>query len=249
MADFYYQIKASRVPEFDDDTGWAWPPLFSGLVSAQDRKAARAAIEEEYSRKFPARILKSDIGAHSMLLHIDPVDPDNDYILRRFRDTACKECGGIFKPIDKYNDPNCDYKGPDYCCDKCAKAGKSREIHDYRLAHEGKLPAVIYQVRQKSTDKAYVGQTTQPFTLRWWQHLTNPSGCKFHEAIKSTPLVDWDFSVLEVIVFPDDCVDKAAFITGRESFWIDSLNSVVGGFNTMRPTGFSPQQKLELEVF
>lgn len=210
-------------------------PVFSGLVSAADRKAAKAMIDEEYSRTFPLRVLRADVEQHEYLLHIQEVDPGNDYILRRFRDSVCKECGSTFRLIDKYNDHHADHKGPDYCSQRCAVDGKARAVQEFRLTHEGKLPAVIYQIRQRSTGRVYVGQTTQPFTLRWWQHMTNQTGCKFHEAMRSSPVTDWEYSVLEVIEFPKGC-STADHLTDRESYWIAKLNSIEAGFNTARPS-------------
>lgn len=246
MPDFYYQIKGRKSDESEGDSAWSWPPVFSGLVTAPGRKEAKVLIEDEYGRQFPLRVLRKDIHEHAYLLHIRVVEPHDDYLLRRFRETACKECGAVFKLIDKYNDTYADHRGPDHCSAKCASDGKFREVQEFRLVAEGKLPAVIYQVRQKSTGKVYVGQTIQPFTLRWWQHLTNPSDCKFHEAMKATPITDWEFSVLEVIVVPVDCASKTAYITDRERHWIEAFNSVTQGYNTMRPTGISPQQSLAL---
>lgn len=248
MPDFYYQIKGRMAADSEWGSEWAWPPVFSGRVTAPDRKGAKALIEEEYGRQFPLRVLKKDLDEHAYLLHIRPIGPEDDHILRRFRDTACKECGAVFKLIDNYNDPYADHRGPDHCSAKCASAGKFREVQEFRLATEGKLPAVIYQVRQKSTGKAYIGQTIQPFTLRWWQHLTNPSDCKFHEAMKATPITDWEFSVLEVIEVPGDCASKAAYITDRERHWIETFNSVAQGYNTVRPAGMSRQQDLILDA-
>ncbi|MBP3061987.1 GIY-YIG catalytic domain-containing protein [Ectopseudomonas chengduensis] len=240
MPEFYYQIKGRRPPEYEGDSPWAWPPVFSGLVTAPDRKAAKAQIDEEYGRTFPQRVLAKDLEQHAYLLRIEEVDPSNDYILRRFRESSCRECGSTFRLIDKYNDFHADYRGADYCSYRCSVDGKAREVQEFRLTNEGKLPPVIYQIRQKSSGMAYVGQTTQPFTLRWWQHLTVPTGCKFHKAIHASHPTDWEYSILEVIVIPDDCKDRAAYITQRESHWIAALNSIEQGFNTARPAGFNP---------
>lgn len=239
MADFYYQIKGKQEqeeePASDWGSRWVWPPIFSGLISAPDKKAAKALIEEEYGRQFPLRVLKKDIDEHAYLLHIRIVDESMDYIRSRFQQTACKECGAMFRLIDKYNDPHADHRGPEYCSAPCHSAGKFRDVQEFKLVAIGKVPAVIYRVQQKSTGMAYVGQTIQPFTLRWWQHLTTLTDCKFHEAMRKIPLTDWDFSVLEVIAVPEEVTDKAAFITERERHWIEAMDSVSNGFNTVRP--------------
>ena len=235
MTKFYYQIKGRQQYTAEGEFGWAWPPVFSGLVEAEDRKGAKAKIEEEYGRQFPLRVLKKDIEQHAYLLHIQPLTERDTYILKRFEDTPCKECGTVFKLIDKYNDPNTETNSHDYCTEACKQAARGRELSEFRLANEGLSPPVIYQVRQKSTGRVYVGQTTQPFTLRWWQHLSNPTSCKFHAALKATDITDWDFSVLEVIAYPDDIKDRGGYITQREAYWIDTLSAVDTGFNTVRP--------------
>lgn len=246
MLKFYYQIKGrQQYSSSGDDYGWAWPPVFSGMVEADDRKAAKVLIEEQYGRQFPMRVLKKDIEQHAYLLHIQEMTERDTYLLKRFQDTACKECGTVFKLIDKYNDPNTETNSHDYCTESCKQAARGRELSELRLACEGLSPPVIYQVRQKSSGMSYVGQTTQPFTLRWWQHLSKPSGCKFHAALGASAITDWEFSVLEVIVYPPDCADRAAYITHRERHWIDQLSAVDAGFNTVRPASMGD---LALEV-
>jgi hypothetical protein len=170
------------------------------------------------------------------------------YLLRRFEDTACKECGMVFKLIDKYNDPNTETTSHGHCTEACKQAARFRDVQEFRLVNEGRSPAVIYQVRQKSTGRVYVGQTTQPFTLRWWQHLSNPTNCKFHSALGSSNITDWEFSVIEVIVYPEGCTNRATYITQREGHWIEALSAVDIGFNTVRPTGTADQAQVPLPL-
>lgn len=237
MTRFYYQIKGrQQFSRSIDDYEWAWPPIFSGMVEAEDRKAAKCEIEELYGRQFPLRVLKKDIEQHAYLLHIQELTDQDTYLLKRFQDSCCKECGTVFRLIDKYNDPHAETKSPDYCSSACQQAARGRDVSEFRLASDGRSPPVIYQVRQKSTGMSYVGQTTQPFTLRWWQHLSNPSGCKFHAALASTEITDWEFSVLEVVTYPDNCADRATYLNHRERHWIDALSAADCGFNTVRPS-------------
>ena len=249
MPKFYYQIKGRRpTTSAYGDEGWAWPPVFSGMVEAESRKEARAKVDDEYERKFPMAVLKKDMAANEYLLHIQEIADTDTYILKRFQDTACKECGTVFKLIDKYNDPHTETKSHDYCTEACQAAAKYRDLSEFRLSSEGRSPPVIYQVRQKSSGRVYVGQTTQPFTLRWWQHLSNPTNCKFHAALSATAITDWEFSVIEVIVYPPDCTNRAAYITERESHWIEALMAVDTGFNTVRPAGAIDQHQVPLPL-
>lgn len=249
MSKFYYQIKGRR-PATDAyvTDRWAWPPIFSGMVEADSRKEARALVDDLYERQFPMRVMAKDMAANEYLLHIQQVSETDTYILKRFQDTACKECGVVFKLIDKYNDPNTETPSHDYCTEECKKAARGRELSEFRLVSEGLAPPVIYQVRQKSTGRVYVGQTTQAFTLRWWQHLSNPSACKFHTALKSTDITDWEFSVIEVITYPENCKDRAAYITQREGHWIVALSAADVGFNTVRPAGVADLRQVALPL-
>ncbi|MDD0973789.1 GIY-YIG nuclease family protein [Pseudomonas fontis] len=130
----------------------------------------------------------------------------------------------------------------------CQAAAKFRDLTEFRLASEGRSPPAIYQVRQKSSGRVYVGQTTQPFTLRWWQHLIPPTGCKFHAALSSSNITDWEFSVIEVIAYPENCTNRAAYITQRESHWIEALAAVDAGFNTVRLAGVVDQVQVPLPL-
>jgi hypothetical protein len=249
MAKFYYQIKGRRpATSAHGEAGWAWPPVFSGMVEAPDRKAAKAVVGDQYERQFPSRVLPKDMEAHEYLLHIQPIDEDDTYLLGRFENRPCKECGTVFKLIDRYNDPHTETQSHDYCTEACQAAAKFRDLSEFRLASEGRSPPVIYQVRQKSSGRVYVGQTTQPFTLRWWQHLSNPTSCKFHAALGGSDITDWEFSVLEVISYPADCTNRATYITQRESHWIENLAAVETGFNTVRPAGAVDQAQVSLPL-
>lgn len=246
MPEFYYQIKGRTEGGEYHSAEWIFPPVFSGLIKADDRKLAKALIEDEYGRKFPSRVLKKDMEDNHYLLNLRELrehDHCDAYLRRRFEFVPCKECGTPFRLIDKYNDFKNECLSQDYCQLSCKEAARFREIQEYKLASEGKLPAVIYQIRQKSTGKVYIGQTINAFTLRWWQHLTYPSDSKFHKALKATQITDWEFSVIEVIEYPEECNNKAAFNTDRERHWIETMNSVEAGYNTVRPKG-TPAEKL-----
>lgn len=256
MPDYYYNIKGQKRDEpthYQKESGepgdlyWKFPPLFAGMVTAPDKKAAKALIDEEYGRVFPQRVLRKDMENHPFLLSVEELDENDRYVRRRFEPTQCQQCGDVFRIIDKFNDPLSDYNGPDFCSRKCYDAGKDRRIQEFSLVSEGKVPPVIYQIMQISTGKSYVGQTTQPFTLRWWQHLVNPTDAKFHQELNARrDFTDWQFRVLEVIGRPPEGVRLAQHITHRERHWIDELDAVDNGFNTVRPTGVSPQQDLDL---
>lgn len=245
MPTFYYQIKG-RLPEELRGTGafggnWEWPPLFADKIEAENKAAAKLQIQADYSRIFPQRVMEKDLENQPFLLHITEMEDDNESLQRQFQMRACKQCDLEFRIIDKYNDPMNLDKGADYCSVSCSQEARRQQTKDYELAASGQLPAVIYLVRQISTGKCYVGQTTRPITLRWWQHLTYPSDNKFHQAIKSSPLTDWQFQAIESIALPKDFANKSAYITDRERFWIMHYECIDKGFNTILPSAISAQ--------
>lgn len=54
--------------------------------------------------------------------------------------------------------------------------------------------------------------------------------------------------MIEVIAYPQDCVNRAAYITQRESHWVEALSAVDAGFNTIRPTGAVDQTQISLPL-
>ncbi|EPG8943897.1 GIY-YIG nuclease family protein [Pseudomonas aeruginosa] len=252
MAEFFYQIKRQRradEPEGMFGSPWHWPPEFSGIVEAETKKEAKAMVDEIYGLTFPQRVLEKDLPQQPYLLHLQLVPDDpNDYLRKRLSPQECEECGSTFDMITKFNSPFCTYKGERWCSDKCHTEGRDRERLEFRVAGNGLVPPVIYQVRQVSTGKLYVGQTKQPFTFRWWQHITAPTGSKFHDAIRAAPKTDWEFRVLEIIKPPEGRRDVQAYMNERERFWIDELQAVTHGFNTVLPTGDCAQDEMLLET-
>ena len=54
MAKFYYQIKSRQPAGPNREAEWAWPPVFSGMVEADNRKLAKAQIDESVRAPVPA---------------------------------------------------------------------------------------------------------------------------------------------------------------------------------------------------
>lgn len=247
MIEFYYAIKTQAQSGCDYFGAWAHPPRFSGLVTATSKAEAKALIEDEYGRVFPLRVLKKDLADQPFLLRIDELKAD-DYRRKWFETVACKCCSVGFRRIDKFNDPLSNDTGQDYCSAKCREDDRDQAISEMRLAQEGISPPVIYRIQQVSTGRCYIGQTTQAFTLRWWQHVAHPTETKFHQAFKASDgLTDWTFAVVEVVGKAPDGVSASNHITHRERHWIDFYDSVKNGFNTVLPSAVNPQQTLELD--
>lgn len=234
MTEFFYQIKA-RQDSDSEYNRWIWPPVFSGMVCAADKKEARALVDQQYGQKFPMRVLAKDIATAQFLLNIREILPGDKRTQELFTVRDCKACGGGFRIIDHYNNHHQRYSGRDFCCDDC-KEEWAKE-HDARLFTSNAAashPPVIYKIENIITGMCYVGQTSQPFTLRWWQHFFHGTNTKFHQAIASSQMTDWQFSVLEVIDLAarPEGVAASDYMHHREQYWIDALDTINSGYNT-----------------
>ena len=232
--EFYYQIKGKAGKNDYSFSNWAFPPIFSGRVTAKDRKEAQKIIEQEYNKKFPLRVLSKDLDSNEFLLKITDME-DNEYLKALFDEIECQECHQKFRRIDLYNDANSGYKGTEYCSDTCKEKSFERrkfEINQSMFNESGNVP-VIYKITNKITCKCYIGQTIQSFTLRWWQHFKwGNSDCKFHNAIKNSKLTDWTFEIIDVASSEDELNEK-------EAYYIKKFNSIDEGYNTATVSGQS----------
>lgn len=245
MKEFYYQIKGKRGS--NDQIGfshWVFPPIFSGKVSAADKKQARELINEEYGKVFPVRVLHKDIESNDFLLSIEEIKEDS-HLQKLFEPQKCEQCGNTFYVIDKYNDHNCRNKGYTFCSDVCKEEnGKMSQFGKMNedLFNKSSIP-VIYKITNKLTGLIYIGKTTQVFTLRWYQHFFQGGSNKFHEAIRKSKISDWIFEIHEIIVFPENLkedkdyrtylADREKFIIERERYWINYFNTIENGYNSI----------------
>ena len=229
MTDFYFQIKG-KIEECSM-SNWAFPPLFSGKVAADNRKDAKALVESEFNRKFPTRVLKKDLAENSFLLGIKEIQDDDERTKSLFDLVNCEKCGKSYRVIDLYNDHNQMTKGQGFCSDKCKKESYYENRPDRNTLSNGGSKPVIYSIYNTKTGMTYVGKTTQIFTLRWYQHFFQGGSTKFHNAIKESNVEDWQFSVIESIQVPTG-IDIDSYISDRESFWINRFDSIKTGYNT-----------------
>jgi hypothetical protein len=238
MKEFYYQIKGKCDPNDPYSFGkWAFPPIFSGKVSAIDRKSAKLIIDEEYGKVFPLRVLSKDIDSNEYLLAITEITENSGHA-RLFTPRKCMICESEFRIIDKYNDHNCFNKGSEYCSDECKKEASMLSTVKWNEDNvmNGKHIPVIYKITNKKTGLSYIGKTTQAFTFRWYQHFFQLGDTKFHREIKETEISDWTFEVIEVVKIPEtinNYSEADKYIFERERSWINHHDSVKNGYNSI----------------
>jgi hypothetical protein len=230
LKEFYYQIKGKKGEgQFTGMSDrWVFPPIFSGKVEAKDKKEAKQIIENEYGKSFPLRVLQKDIDNNDYLLSITDMI-DNNYLKSHFETRACLECKCGFRRIDLFNNINERYKGSDFCSTSCKEINYERKKIE-RFNEDNDLCggiSVIYKITNKHNDMCYIGQTTQSFTLRWWQHVKwGKSDCKFHQAIRESKITDWMFEVVHVC-------NNSKELNEMEGYFINKFDSIDNGYNTL----------------
>lgn len=237
---YYYQIKG-KTGDKDGWSNWTFPPIYSGRIKAENKIEAKKMIEQNYNKHFPLRVLNKDLDSNEFLLKIEDMT-NNNYLIKLFEYNECKneECKKKFRRIDLYNDTNVKTKGMDYCSDKCREIEREKyEIERIKNFNNPEMDnpngfyniPVIYKITNKNNNMCYIGQTTQSFTLRWWQHIKwGESDCKFHKAIQKGKLTDWLFEIIEVVE-NRYCLDE------RESYYIKQFDSINKGYNTVKVNG------------
>ena len=236
---FYVQIKGQRRVmrrDYDEKVEivkeWSWPPIHSDVIAAASKGEAIAMLEESYQQRFPQRILRKDMDSKPFLLTCVEIK-EGDYTHKKLLQVhSCGECGQEFTILEKYRLES-GYYGERYCSKHCRDVAEARykeEQAELGLVFErdgGGHTPVIYKITSKISGLSYIGQTTQAFTLRWYQHFfqSGYSSTKFHEDIRTSAVTDWTFEVIEV-------VKERSKINEREQHWINYFGTIANGYNT-----------------
>ncbi len=221
MNEFYYQIKGLNA-----EGSWSWPPLHAGKVEAENSKVARRQLEEEFGVKLPGK----KVGDIPFLLTLIDLK-DKIYLRQRFDTRKCRQCDIEYTLNDKYM-LNAGGQS-DFCSMDCTSKFKVNEgqIFNVNFDFNGIHDPVIYKITSRSTGLCYIGKTTQAFTLRWYQHIYQGGGTKFHAAIKQFGIMDWTFEVIEIVKC--DRLELKTKILERESYWMRHFDSVSNGYNSI----------------
>ena len=238
---YIYRIK---VPKFNNDEfipEWEYKAFDIGVIEAKSKKEAREKIEKDLGINFTMRSKKEDIGTKNIYL-LQIWELDNYFKDLWLKEHTCKTCNRKYNKIQRDKAIDFSYMPIEYCSKDCynkaEKAKKQRlgETFDF----DGKHNAVIYKITNKKENKCYIGKTTQPFTLRWYQHFFQTSDTKFHQAIKGTSIIDWKFEILEVFPFSGKDIDYkdskgyAKLLSKKEDYWINYFDSINNGYNTAK---------------
>lgn len=214
MTKFFYYLSESK------DSGYP-RRVFYDIVEAYDKKAAKTKIENDFSIIVKEKISSKKANPTDYRIFITELTPywEEHWLTVR----SCKECSLSYTLLqDRQLDGSANQE---YCSSKCKYVSEPRYVP---LEAPGIHPPVIYKITNKVSGRCYVGQTTQAFTLRWYQHFFSPGDTKFHMEIKNTQLTDWAFEVLEVL----PKMSSSSEINQREKYFIDLFDSKENGLNT-----------------
>lgn len=217
LKEFFYQIKTL-------ESSFYAKQWHCDVVKATNKLEAKKKVEADLGtilvEKVSRKKKKDDAPVPEFKIFIIELDEywrDHWLTIR-----TCKVCSSPYSFLSVKQ--MSDWCNQEVCSLQCNYVHRDDKMEEYKSTF-GKSPPCIYRIQNKKTELSYVGQTTQPVTLRWYQHLFHLTGTKFHEAVKGSDIIDWKFEVLEV-------VKEKEKMNEREQHWINHFNSISNGYNT-----------------
>ena len=232
MKQFFYRIRGySKNTNDAVYYEWDWRILDLGILDAEDKKKCRLELENIYNKKFCMKSKSEDIGIKNhFLINIYEL---NDYWRKVWLEKlSCAVCGLQYTKIEqKQINIGLGYISDNCCTEKCHLKRKEDEYTEQsnemqREAYERSDRGYIYKITNKITNMSYIGKTTQPLTLRWWQHINTNKTEKFGNALKEHKLTDWIFEALEDVI--TERLDE------REKYYMEQFDSIKKGYNTAK---------------
>lgn len=220
MTKFFFQLK-TRWKE-----GYGWDErLYIGYVEATDKKEAKAKMNYEFQENLREKFSEQARAEGQFKIYLVPSDPRYENFFLPLR--KCTVCSQEYQILQQINLGESG-ANQQLCSNDCRRSRRP-VLPDYFDTHgNGQEKPCIYKITNIKTGQSYIGKTTQPFTLRWYQHFFHPSETKFHQAIQEFSIVDWSFQVVEVMEMrtPEEDILK------REQFWIDHFKTLTDGYNS-----------------
>lgn len=230
---FFYRIKVPEVIEGNFSGYWEYSTYDCGYIEADSKKDARIKLEEDLGIKFCMRSKREDVGVKNF--HLLSLYEPNDYFDDLWlKERECKECSNTFNKLERDQANNFKYLNNEFCSKVCQDANKINEVN--LKVKESIHNACIYRIFNKKTKKSYIGQTTQAFTLRWYQHFFQSKSTEFHKEISESSLLDWTFEILEQLNFNGYDINKDSkfkeILDKKEDYYIKKYNSIEEGYNS-----------------
>jgi hypothetical protein len=220
---FYYLMIENLTSEYSLDK---WIRVWHDVVEATDKKTAKKIIEEDNSAAIAEKISAKTKTTPDYRVFITELTPYWEIHWLKVRE--CKSCNSPYTLLEAKQTGS--YANIEHCSAECKRLERREtDFGDYSSGYSDHRPC-IYKIFNKQTGKTYIGQTTQCFTLRWYQHFFQSTETKFHQAVSGSQPSDWIFEVLEVI-YEEDFKTK---LNQREQYFIDLHNSINDGYNSVK---------------
>ena len=230
---FYYLMIENPKSEWSLDK---WIRIWHDVIEALDKKSAKKLIEEDYSVIIAEKVSVKTKLKPDFRIFITELTPHWEEHWLKIRE--CKSCNTTYTLLEVKQTGG--YANIEHCSAECKRLERREtDFGDYSAGYSEHRPC-IYKIFNKKSGKVYIGQTTQCFTLRWYQHFFQSTDTKFHQAIKGSQPKDWTFEVLEVFYEQD----FKTILSQREQFWIDHFDSINSGYNSVKSS--SKEQKNEV---
>lgn len=228
MKKFYYYLTV-----YDKETYNGWRRIHQDIVSATDKKDGIKKVSETYNAKLKQKVQRGKESDVDYKIFIVELTPDWEEHWLSVRD--CTKCQLKYTLLQSQQmNSGANY---DTCSNMCRNEGRFSSEASTHL-RTGPHNPVIYKITHRPTGRCYIGQTTQAFTLRWYQHFFQSSETKFHSFIKNSRIEDWFFEVVESLPpgTPREEVNE------RERVNIVKFNALTEGFNS---TNFTSRESTD----
>lgn len=202
---------------------WSW-------LLAESEEEAKKLLEEEYWLQWMLQFSPVRKNQKKDMYRVSLYEKWNIemYIKDMTKKNECNHCKRIFRKMThKWYYSNFDSI---YCSYDCFLTWTWLENKTWSCSSYSSS-GVVYRIYKKSTWESYIWQTIRSWTLRWWEHFTQWTSPKFQNAIRSTPLNDWSFEIIEVIEWQYLSQNQYALSEAEEK-WIRHFNSIENWFNT-----------------
>ena len=202
-----------------------WARVWHDVIEAKDKIQAKKIVSEDLDAIIAEKVTAKSKIIPDYRIFITELTPSWEE--HWLKERICGICGTMYTLLQsKQLNTHSTHEHCSYECQRLTR--RETDFGDYKTV--GSHRPCIYKITNKKSGMVYIGQTTQCFTLRWYQHFFHAKDTKFHEAIKASKPEDWTFEVVEVI-YGDN---PGEVLNQREQYWIEYYDAINAGLNTKK---------------
>lgn len=205
-----------------------WDRVWYDVISAPDKKKAKASIQDEVDAILAEKVSRKSANEPDYRIFITELSPHWEEHWLKVRE--CSVCSTKYTLLQSKQ--LMVHSTHEHCSIDCQRlTRRETNFGDYTSGYQNHRPC-IYKITNRINGMVYIGQTTQCFTLRWYQHFFHGGDAKFHAVVKASKPTDWIFEVIEIIYE----TDFKEILNKQEQFWIDHYGSIQNGYNSVKAT-------------